>query len=262
MTYLERLEKADSLLCLGLDPVPSKFPPGFSPDVEGTESFLKTFLEAALKEGLLPPTLKPNLAYFEQLGWRGWKLLESLVKEWSQHCLIILDCKRGDIGPSSEAYAKAMFEGLQGDAVTLHPWMGPDSIAPFIQHFPQRGAYLLLRTSNPGGDALQKGSWQSLFREIDSWDPSSSLGFVVGATRPAELEWVLAHNEKARPLLIPGVGSQGGSAEDTARLLKSQPLARRHRVNVSSAVLFAHQGGQFPADNLKALENLQKVFGV
>ena len=126
MSYLNRLEETDDLLCLGLDPVPARMPSGFE-GVEGAERFLNSLLEAAESAGLLPGTLKPNLAYFEQYGWRGWRLLESLVARWKERCLIILDAKRGDIGRSSEAYAKTVFETLSGDSVTLHPWMGPDS---------------------------------------------------------------------------------------------------------------------------------------
>jgi len=253
VSYLGRLEETGSLLCLGLDPVPSRMPRGFE-GVEGAERFLNSFLEAAHSSGLLPQTLKPNLAYFEQYGWRGWKLLESLVERWGKYCLIILDAKRGDIGRSSEAYARTVFETMQADSVTLHPWMGPDSVEPFLSYSPEKGAYLLLRTSNPGGDVLQAGLWEKLFTSIDDWDPGGTMGFVVGATRPAELTWVLANNQQGRPLLIPGVGAQGASASEVMASLQSFPGARRHRINVSSAILYAHEQGRFPETNLQILE--------
>ena len=256
MSYLNRLEETDDLLCLGLDPVPARMPSGFE-GVEGAERFLNTLLEAAESAGTLPGTLKPNLAYFEQYGWRGWKLLESLVARWKDRCLIILDAKRGDIGRSSEAYAKTVFETLSGDSVTLHPWMGPDSVAPFLEFAPERGAYLLLRTSNPGGDVLQAGAWKSLLGSIDEWDPAGSMGFVVGATKPDELSWVLERNKRGRPLLIPGVGAQGATAPEVMSALKSHPHAGRHRINVSSGILYAHEQGSFPESNLEALESFK-----
>lgn len=262
LNYLERLGRARNLLCLGLDPVPGRLPPGYSPDVEGAGRFLEDLLEAAHEHALLPSTLKPNLAYFEQFGWRGWKLLHDLVERWRPHCLIILDAKRGDIGRSSEAYAQAMFDTLKGDSVTLHPWMGPDSIEPFSGYFPRHGGYLLLRTSNPGGDVLQETAWQALFSSVDHWDATGSLGFVVGATRPAELEWVMANNFQGRPLLIPGVGSQGGSAQETLAILKTGVVPARHRVNVSSSILYAHEHGQFPGSNLRELEQMTQALSL
>lgn len=256
MNYLDRLEQTSDILCLGLDPVPSRMPAGFD-GVAGAERFLTILLEQAEAAGLLPSTLKPNLAYFEQYGWRGWRLLEELVERWSPKCLIVLDAKRGDIGRSSDAYAGAMFQGLKGDSVTLHPWMGPDSVGPFLGYAPERGAYLLLRTSNPGGDVLQSGAWQNLFETVDAWDSSGVMGFVVGATKPEELEWVVSNNSSGRPLLIPGVGAQGATAPEVMAALKSHPHTGRHRVNVSSAILYAHEqpGASFPASNLKALES-------
>ena len=256
MSYLNRLEETDDLLCLGLDPVPARMPSGFE-GVEGAERFLHTLLEAAESAGLLPGTLKPNLAYFEQYGWRGWRLLESLVARWKERCLIILDAKRGDIGRSSEAYAKTVFETLSGDSVTLHPWMGPDSVEPFLKLAPERGAYLLLRTSNPGGDVLQAGAWKALLDSVDEWDPAGTMGLVVGATKPDELSWVLERNKRGRPLLIPGVGAQGATAPEVMSALKSHPHAGRHRVNVSSAILYAHEQGSFPESNLKALKSFK-----
>ena len=241
MTFLERLEQTDQLLCLGLDPVPERIPEEFGQGVEAAERFLSTLLEEAKARDLLPPTLKPNLAYFEQYGWHGWKLLEELVARWSVHCTIILDAKRGDIGRSSAAYGKAMFEDLKGHAVTLQPWMGPESIEPFTHYFGSCGGYLLLRTSNPGSDLLQGDNWLSLMDSIDQWDRTGQLGFVVGATRPEELEQVILEKRCERPLLIPGVGAQGGSATQVRDLIRRAPQPRRHRVNVSSGILYAHR---------------------
>lgn len=263
MNYLERLVDTDNLLCLGLDPVPERMPEGYE-GVEGAQLFLEALLSEAKQSGLLPTMLKPNLAYFESYGWRGWKLLETLVERWSSECLIVLDAKRADIGRSSAAYAKAVFETLQGDSVTLHPWMGPDSVGPFLEYAPEKGAYLLLRTSNPGGDTLQATAWRELFSSADEWDQSGCMGFVVGATKPDELNWTLQHNHRGRPLLIPGVGAQGGSAEGTADMIRRHPHPARHRVNVSSAILYAHEapGASFPASNLEALAQFTQALAL
>ena len=258
MTFLERLEQSENLLCLGLDPVASRIPSELGKGIEAVERFLTTLLEQAEARNLLPSTLKPNLAYFEQYGWRGWQLLEKLVARWSSSCLMVLDCKRGDIGRSSTAYAKAMYETLGGDAVTLHPWMGPESIAPFAEYFPEKGGYLLLRTSNPGSVLLQNEGWPRLFDSIDEWDTTGCLGYVVGATRPEELEKVLTDDPVGRPLLIPGVGAQGGKSEHMMALIRGSAHPRRHRINVSSDILYAHEkGGAFPEASLKALESYQ-----
>lgn len=258
LSYLTRLRETDCLLCLGLDPVAERIPTELGTGIDAVERFLTTLLESADSKGILPPTLKPNLAYFERYGWRGWQLLEKLVATWSEKCVIILDAKRGDIGRSSDAYAKAMYQTLQGDAVTLHPWMGPESIAPFAKFFPEKSGYLLLRTSNPGSALLQDGQWPRLFDSIEQWDSSGSLGFVVGATRPEELEKVIAEDPKCRPLLIPGVGAQGGKSSDMMKLLLRASQPRHHRVNVSSGILYAQEkGGTFPSANLEALKRFR-----
>lgn len=264
MAYLKRLVETDDLLCLGLDPVPGRLPLGMDSGVESVETFLTTLLEAALAHDLLPSTLKPNLAYFEQFGWRGFRLLEELVAKWSDQCLIILDAKRGDIGRSSAAYAKTCFETLAGDSVTLHPWMGPESVKPFVEYFPAKGGYLLLRTSNPGSDLLQGEGWPLLLREIDQYDASGGLGFVVGATRPSELEYVVKNDSKNRPLLIPGVGAQGGTSEEVMTVLRQCSEPRVHRVNVSSGILYTHEqpGKSFPEANLEALRRYRSELRV
>lgn len=238
MTFLEKLEAGaragGNLLCLGLDPVPERIG---SPEVGAAEEFLQGLLEALQGEGLLPSTLKPNLAYFEQYGPSGLVLLQKLIEAWSPHCLIICDAKRGDIGRSSQAYARTFFETYKADAITASPWMGCDSLEPFLEYGPERGTYALLRTSNPGHSDLQAGLWESLASQLSEWG-GDHLGAVVGATSIDDLTRAL-ELVGVRPLLIPGVGTQGGSASEVMACLRDQPRPGIHRVNVSSGILYA-----------------------
>lgn len=235
MTFLDRLEGSAratrNLLCLGLDPVPERIEP-LGVDIE---TFLERILERLEGDECLPSTLKPNLAYFEQFGSKGWAILERLLEGWSSKCLIIADAKRGDIGRSSQAYARAMFDHLGADAVTVSPWMGADSIAPFLERAPERGTYLLVRTSNPGHADLQAATWQSLAARVRDW----KAGAVVGATSVQDLARAVELLGPEVPLLIPGVGTQGGEASAVMQALGPDPW--RHRVNVSSAILYAFE---------------------
>ncbi len=241
MTFPERLaQKAredGTILCLGLDPVPERIEAltGGS-NIEG---FLESILSGLAQAELLPSTLKPNLAYFEQFGSRGWAILERLLERWRGRCLMILDAKRGDIGRSSEAYARALYEHLGADAVTISPWMGSDSMQPFLDRGPERGAYILLRTSNPGGAELQGPTWPGLADQIRE----AGAGAVVGATSPEGLAQAHARLGSEAPLLIPGVGAQGGDASEVKSQLQRLEL---HRVNVSSGILYAGEKSSLP----------------
>lgn len=236
MTYLERLRQAGNLLCLGLDPDPRRIPEGVSP-----LWFLHDLLERLEQAGALPSTLKPNLAYFEQFGSRGLQMLEHLLDRWRSKALIILDAKRGDIGPSSQAYARAVFDVWGADAVTVSPWMGRDSLEPFLERCPEKGVYVLLRTSNPGARDLQlaDGAWRRLADLLTGEWYRPGLGAVMGATGASELAEFAARQAEL-PLLIPGVGTQGGAAAEVMEALgASAPI---HRVNVSSGILYAPEG--------------------
>lgn len=249
--YLDRLraaaEASGTLLCLGLDPVPERIArvdPGAPAEAAGR--FLEGILAALEEAGVFPAALKPNLACFEQYGRPGLALLERLLSRWRERVPVILDAKRGDIGRSSAAYARACFDIWGADAVTLSPWMGRDSLEPFLERCPERGAYLLLLTSNPGSEDLQRlpaGDGRPLWRHLaerlaGDWH-RPGVGAVVGATHPGELAEVAALREDL-PLLVPGVGAQGGCAGEVAAALGAAPL---HRVNVSSAVLYAFEAG-------------------
>lgn len=235
--YPERLDALararGTLLCIGLDPDPARIE---GTGVKAAESFLNGLLDKLDKAGARPAAFKPNLAYFEQYGSAGLALLERLLDRLRDE-IVILDGKRGDIGRSSAAYARALFETWQADAATVSPWMGQDSVEPFLAHCPDRGVYLLLRTSNPGHEDIQRTVWENLAGKIKQW-ARPGTGAVVGATNPEHLARAV-RLLKELPLLIPGVGAQGGTAAEVMRALGEASNAWLHRVNVSSAILYA-----------------------
>ena len=264
MHFIDQLtaaeERNQSLLCVGLDPDPAKFPEHFRGDARKIYDFCAAIVEATAD---LVIAFKPQIAYFA--AHRAEQQLEQLVmhiRRTAPGVPVILDAKRGDIGSTAEQYAIEAFERYDADAVTLSPFMGFDSVQPYLK-YPGKGAFLLCRTSNPGGADLQGQRLSSvpgnplLFEHVASlaqgpWNLNGQLGLVVGATYPAEIEAVrrLAPNV---PLLIPGVGAQGGDAQATVRAgwRPGAPIV----VNSSRAVLYASSGQNFAeAARLEALK--------
>ncbi len=259
MTFLDQLRSAErqnaSLLCVGLDPEPAKFPAKFRGDAGKTYDFCAAIVDATAD---LVIAFKPQIAYFA--AHRAEDQLEKLMahmRRAAPQVPIILDAKRGDIGSTAEQYAKEAFERYGADAVTLSPFMGFDSIQPYLK-YQGKGAFLLCRTSNPGGDDLQSQRLSSvagapfLYEHIaslaqDRWNLNGQLGLVVGATYPAEIERVRAM-APTLPLLIPGVGAQGGDAAATVKAgwrgqgnETTAPIV----VNSSRAILYASSGEDF-----------------
>jgi orotidine-5'-phosphate decarboxylase len=266
MTFLDQLRAASaqnqSLLCVGLDPEPGRFPAGVGRDAEGLYDFCARIAEATAD---LVCAFKPQIAYFA--AHRAEAQLERLIahlKRIAPRVPVILDAKRGDIGSTAEQYAREAFERYGADAVTLSPFMGFDSVEPYLR-WPGKGAFLLCRTSNPGGGDLQNqrladAEGQPLLYEHiarlaqEKWNTNGQLGLVVGATYPREIERVRAL-APALPLLIPGVGAQGGDAAATVKAgwrgssggAASGPIL----VNSSRAILYASSGADF-ADAARA----------
>ena len=249
----------DSLLCVGLDPDPARFPGPWQGDPARIYEFCAAIVEATAD---LVLAFKPQIAYFAAHG--AETQLERLVahiRRCAPGVPVILDAKRGDIGPTAEQYAREAFERFGADAVTLSPFMGFDSIEPFVRH-PGKGVILLCRTSNPGGDELQAQALEGgerVFERIarlaaGPWNRNGQLGLVVGATYPQELRRV---RELAPhlPLLVPGVGAQGGDAVATVQAAwRSQPPSGPGQaatttgpliVNSSRAILYASRGPDF-----------------
>ena len=253
-TFIDMLAAAgrqnQSMLCVGLDPEPAKFPATFKGDASNIYDFCASIVDATAD---LAMAFKPQIAYFA--AHRAEEQLERLIariKRVAPHVPVILDAKRGDIGATSEQYAIEAFERYGADAVTLSPFMGFDSVAPYLKYH-GKGAFLLCRTSNPGGDDLQNQRLASvdgtplLYEYIAQlaqgpWNLNGQLGLVVGATYPAEIERVRAL-APTLPLLIPGVGAQGGDAVATVKAgwRPGAPIV----VNSSRAILYASSGEDF-----------------
>lgn len=201
-------------LCLGVDPRPEALPHGLSRDAQGIESFARGLVEAAVDAVV---AIKLNTAYFEAFGSAGWAALERVRAAIPPGPLVVLDAKRGDIGPSAERYAESLMGRLEADAVTLHSYLGEDSVEPFLA-FPGRLVYLLARTSNPSATAVQDlpAGEHPLSTAVARWAaarwPDGRVGLVVGATEPGELRAI--RREVPSPgFLVPGVGAQGGDLE-------------------------------------------------
>jgi orotidine-5'-phosphate decarboxylase len=251
MTFMEQLAAVQatqqSLLCVGLDPDPRQFPATVGQGPSAIFDFCAHVVDATHD---LVCAFKPQIAYFA--AHRAEAQLEQLIthiRRTAPQVPIILDAKRGDIGSTAEQYALEAFERYGADAVTLSPFMGWDSVAPYLKYH-GKGAFLLCRTSNPGGDDLQNQRLASvagqplLYEHIahlaqGPWNLNGQLGLVVGATYPEEIARVRAIAPNL-PLLIPGVGTQGGDAHATVKAgwRSSGPII----VNASRAVLYASSG--------------------
>ena len=256
MTFLDMLGAAErqnhSMLCVGLDPEPTRFPGKLQGDASRIYDFCAAIVDSVAD---LVVSFKPQIAYFA--AHRAEDQLERLMEHMRRtapHVPVILDAKRGDIGSTAEQYAKEAFERYGADAVTLSPFMGFDSITPYLKYH-GKGAFLLCRTSNPGGDDLQNQrlacieGQPRLYEHLAQlaqgpWNLNGQLGLVVGATYPAEIERVRAL-APTLPLLIPGVGAQGGDAVATVRAgcKPGAPII----VNSSRAILYASSGDDFAA---------------
>ena len=256
MTFLDMLRAAEqqngSMLCVGLDPDPARFPATLKGDAGKIFDFCARIVDATAD---LAMAFKPQIAYFA--AHRAEEQLERLMRHMrstAPQVPVILDAKRGDIGSTAEQYAIEAFERYGADAVTLSPFMGFDSVAPYLQYF-GKGAFLLCRTSNPGGDDLQNQRLASvpgeplLYEHVAAlaqgpWNLNGQLGLVVGATYPAEIERVRAL-APTLPLLIPGVGAQGGDALATVKA--GWRPDGQIIVNSSRAILYASSGEDFAA---------------
>ncbi|OGU43714.1 MAG: orotidine 5'-phosphate decarboxylase [Ignavibacteria bacterium GWC2_56_12] len=249
MSFTDRLRSIQlqkrSLLCVGLDVDPAKLPQSLKAESDGIIKFITAIIEATSD---LVCAYKPNLAFFEAMGSTGWETLYRTMSLMPKDVLSIGDGKRGDIGNTGERYAAALFDDLKFDAVTVSPYMGRDSVEPFLTR-PDKGVFLLALTSNPGSKDFQRKRvgktplFEFVIRTARTWDTSGALGYVIGATHPRELKKVRSLVPNA-PLLIPGVGSQGGDLEAVVRYGCSREgdLAV---INASRSILYASSGDDF-----------------
>jgi len=259
MTFLEKLNNAStqnaSMLCVGLDPEPARFPSGLTGRPECIYDFCARIVDATHD---LVCAFKPQIAYFA--AHRAESQLEQLIahiRRVAPAVPVILDAKRGDIGSTAEQYAIEAFERYGADAVTLSPFMGFDSVEPYLKRH-GKGAFLLCRTSNPGGDDLQTrrladiADQPMLYEHLahlaqGPWNLNGQLGLVVGATYTAEIARV-REIAPTLPLLIPGIGAQGGDAQATVMAglrRNAQGISGPIIVNSSRAVIYASGQSDF-----------------
>jgi orotidine-5'-phosphate decarboxylase len=250
--FVDRLERAAdanrSRLCVGLDPVPERL------QTHDLVAWGKTLIEATSD---LVCCYKPNSAFYEGIGPRGWEALRETIAAVPAEIPVILDAKRADIGSTAEAYARAAFQVLGAGAVTVNPYLGFDAIEPFLR-LPDRAVFVLCRTSNDGAREFQdlqiksskteetKPLFEVVAEHCRSWDRDGNVGLVAGATYPTEL----ARIRRICPtqlVLVPGVGTQGGDLE--ASVAAAQDAERRgFLLNASRQVIYAAQGANYAAE--------------
>ena len=254
-TFNQQLQSAwasqGSMLCVGFDPDPKRLPPSLQGKPAGIFEFCRDIADATAD---LVCAFKPQFAYFA--SQRAEAQLEKLVrhlKDKYPHIPVILDSKRGDIGSTADHYALEAFERYGADAITVNPYMGFDTIEPYLKHA-GKGVIVLCRTSNPGGSDLQflnvSPNGEPLYLHVaklaaTQWNRSGQIGLVVGATFPEEIAKVRAIVGEM-PLLIPGIGAQGGDIEATVKAgsISGKP-GTGMIINSSRAILYASSGNDF-----------------
>jgi len=232
----------DSLLCVGLDPDPDRIPPGFRAEPQSVLAFNRAVIDATAD---LVCCYKPQLAHYAAIGAEAE--LEATIEYIHERKLpVLLDGKRGDIGSTAERYAAELFERYNADAATLNPYLGLDSMEPYLEH-PDRGCFILCRTSNPGGADVQNlrlDTGEQVYEHIarqaaTRWNTRDNIGLVVGATQPAEIARI-RELTGSMTLLVPGVGAQGGDIRETMAAGEGGGLI----LSSSRQILYAHEDGE------------------
>jgi len=261
MTFAQKLRSVqqnnDSLLCIGLDTDPGKIPGVLSASGDPLYEFNRQIIEATQD---LVCAYKINLAFYEAAGERGWQTVHRTLACIPRHMISIGDGKRGDIGNSSSYYAKLFLEDYGFSASTVNPYMGEDSVAPFLKN-PEQGAFVLALTSNPGARDFQylrvrgKPLYEHVVARAKKWNRQGNCGLVVGATRPKDLRRVRAIVPEM-PILIPGVGAQGGDLRSSVRY-GCAPDGTMAIINASRSIIYASAGGDFAAASRIAATRLR-----
>ncbi len=257
-TLISQIGVKNSFLCVGLDSDIDKLPVGFNKDLEGLVSFNAAIIEATKDHCV---AYKVNTAFYERYGSGGWDALEKTRALLPSSHFLIADAKRADIGNTTHQYALAFFEQLDFDAVTVAPYMGRDSVEPFL-NYPGKWTILLAITSNPGSmdfqlltDAEGIPIYARVAQKAVSWADPEQLMFVCGATRPEQLEFM----RKTAPdhfFLVPGVGAQGGSLEEVCNKCMTDDVGIL--VNSSRSIIYASSGPDFQSAAARKAEQLQK----
>jgi len=260
MGFIEKLAKISiknhSLLCIGLDPDPA-----LMPEKIGVFEFNKAIIDATAD---FVCAYKPNIAFYEAMGHEAVEALHKTMNYVPKEIPVIIDAKRGDIGNTAKAYARSLFDRFNADAITASPYLGYDSLEPFIERR-DRGVFILCRTSNPGAADFQSipvqiGKRKMLMYElvaekVNEWNKYGNLGLVVGATYPEELK-LIRKRYPQMPLLIPGVGTQGGELKQVVKYGVDKGR-QRTIINSSRQILYASRGKDFATAAAKAARELR-----
>jgi len=249
MKFVEKLlnisQKNNSLVCVGLDTDLGKIPEYLLKEKDPISAFNQKIIEFTSD---LVCAYKPNMAFYEAFGSKGWDALKKTCEYIPQEIPIIIDAKRGDIGNTARMYAKAFFEELRGDAVTVNPYMGRDAILPFLK-YEEKCAFVLCLTSNEGAKDFQlsivdgKPLYEIMAEKVLSWNEKNNCGLVVGATYPEQLKRI-REIVPSLPILIPGVGAQAGDIESTIRF-GTDANGELAIINSSRAILYASRKEDF-----------------
>ncbi|MFC1571637.1 orotidine-5'-phosphate decarboxylase [Candidatus Margulisiibacteriota bacterium] len=238
MKFLDKLDKTskknNSLLCVGLDVDLSKIPQAIVSQEDPIYIFNHEIINATKD---LVCAYKPNIAFYERYGTYG---LQSLIKTieliLANEIPVILDAKRGDIGHSAAAYAESIFKVYKADAVTINPYLGEDSMAPFVD-YKDKGIFVLCLTSNPGASDFQAGIFKQVAQKVKNLNRHNNCGLVVGATKPEELKNIRSLVGDM-PILIPGIGAQQGNLESTVKFGVDK-AGNRAIINSSRGIIYA-----------------------
>lgn len=267
MKFVEKLVQASrqqhSLLCVGLDPEPGRLPASFQAlsREEAVVRFCQQIIEVTAP---FVCAFKPNIAFFEALGPGGMSVFQHVCHAVPSHIPIIVDAKRGDLGNTSRYYATALFDIYGCDAITVNPYLGYDSVAPFLE-YADKGTILLCRTSNPSArdlqdlpiqceDGQQRPLYEVVAQRIQSWNTAGNCGLVVGATYPQELQTIRSLCPDL-PILIPGVGAQGGDLEVSIQA-GVDAHGERAILAVSRSILYASSDEDFALAAQREAQNL------
>ncbi len=264
MKFIEKLinisRKNNSLLCSGLDTDSEKIPKFLLKEDDPIFSFNQKIIDSTCD---LVCAYKPNIAFYEAHGSKGWEALKKTCQAIPKEIPVIIDAKRGDIGNTARMYAEAFFEKLGADAVTVNPYMGEDAISPFLE-YENKCAFILCLTSNKGVRDFQvclidgKPLYQLVAEKTLSWNKKGNCGLVVGATHPEQLKKIRGI-AKSLPILIPGIGAQAGEVESTVKF-GTDDNGERAIINSSRAIIYASQKEDFAeAARTEALKLRDKI---
>ncbi len=251
-----KIKENRTFLCAGLDTDINKLPAHMEKSTDNIIEFNRSIIEAT-KDFVC--SYKINFAFYEQYGAKGFEILKETFDIIPDDIFTIADAKRGDIGNTSGAYAKSCFEYFRADSVTVNPYMGKDSVMPFLEH-QDKVVFLLALTSNPGSDDFQKIISEDKFvyryviEKSSQWAESENIGYVTGATHPneiTEIRRIVPEN----PLLIPGIGAQGGNLEAVLNAVKGTTAL----INVSRSLIYASSDKNFANISRKVAENYKHI---